>query len=190
MYLYPRDTTGSYFRQSLNSNALLFLMLGIVFQRTNICFNVYLLSFIVGMQCSHYGVFESLFKSSLFLFKGILISILMVFIVLGNSGDSLMALYYASGALLLVFAFVSQHKLLAQTSHLRLIDKVFVALGKQSMNIFLLHTFLYLCYFQSFFYSFKLPFVSFILLLAISWIISAFLECVKEMLHQRSVYAL
>lgn len=55
-------------------------------------------------------------------------------------------------------------------------------IGKHSMNIFLIHTFIRATYFRKFIYSFKYPPVIIIVLLAISLMVSMIVELMKKYL--------
>ncbi len=59
------------------------------------------------------------------------------------------------------------------------LSSLFVFLGKHSMNIFMVHTFIYYYFFSGFIYSFKYPVVIFLVLALISLCISIVLEYLK-----------
>jgi len=63
------------------------------------------------------------------------------------------------------------------------ISRVFVFLGKHSINIYLTHTFVYFLWFSEFIYSFKNPILIFIVLLVICLAISIVLEYGKKVVN-------
>lgn len=62
----------------------------------------------------------------------------------------------------------------------KIIDSVFVFLGKHSMNIFLFHTFIYYYWFQDIIYMTRNPFIIFLFLLSTCLTISIILEWMKK----------
>lgn len=56
-------------------------------------------------------------------------------------------------------------------------------LGKHSMNIYMIHTFIYYYFFSEFIYSFEYPILIFIVLLALSLGISVIIEFLKKIMH-------
>lgn len=62
----------------------------------------------------------------------------------------------------------------------RLCEKVFVSLGKHSMNIFLFHTFIYYYWFTDYIYSTRNPIIIFIELMAVCYLISVSIEFIKS----------
>jgi len=62
------------------------------------------------------------------------------------------------------------------------ITQVFEYLGKHSMNIFLIHTFIFGYFYSGFIYSFKYPFLIFSVLLACSLFISVLIEYCKKII--------
>jgi len=63
------------------------------------------------------------------------------------------------------------------------IAKPVIFLGKHSINIYMLHTFIFAYFFKDFIYSFKYPILIFFVLLAICLIISVLLEYGKKIVH-------
>ena len=61
------------------------------------------------------------------------------------------------------------------------ITKPLKFLGEHSINIYMIHTFIYYYWFGNFFYSFKYPIVIFVVLLAVCLIVSVVLEYLKKM---------
>lgn len=59
-------------------------------------------------------------------------------------------------------------------------NKILAFLGKHSMNIFLMHTFLYLLVFRQYIYYFHYAFASFVILLILSLLYSVILEFLKK----------
>lgn len=55
-------------------------------------------------------------------------------------------------------------------------------LGKHSLNIYLIHTFVFYYFFKSFIYSFSYPFIIFLVLLTISLVVSVIIEFLKHKL--------
>ena len=64
--------------------------------------------------------------------------------------------------------------------NVKYVNNVFLFLGKHSMNIFLIHTFIFYYWFNDFIYSFKNPFLIFLVLIAVCTIISILLEFLKK----------
>ena len=59
-------------------------------------------------------------------------------------------------------------------------EKIFVELGKHSMNIFLFHTFIFYYWFTDYIYITRNPVLIFLELLAVCWLISVCLERLKQ----------
>src|ERR1035437_3818694 len=74
---------------------------------------------------------------------------------------------------LIIFIIITVRKL-------KKISQVFEYLGKHSMNIFLIHTFIFGYFYSRFIYSFKYPLLIFIVLLACSLFISILIEYCKK----------
>ena len=81
---------------------------------------------------------------------------------------------------LILFIKIAVHKV-------NIISLVFDYLGKHSMNIFLIHTFIFNYFYSAFIYSFKYPFLIFIVLIACSLVISILIEYCKKIIR---IYAL
>lgn len=89
-------------------------------------------------------------------------------------------LYYGIGAVLwtyIGFEFLAPVKALG---------RMFSFLGKHSLNIFLIHTFLYYYYARDFIYSFRHGVLVAAVLLACSLFISVLIELLKKLLHYRT----
>ncbi len=69
------------------------------------------------------------------------------------------------------------------------IGKVFVFLGKQSMNIYLVHTFFYMALWRNYIYYFKYAGVTFALLLTVCVIYSVVLELIKRVTGLKKLLA-
>ena len=70
---------------------------------------------------------------------------------------------------------------------LKYVSNVFAYLGKHSMNIFLLHTFIRSTYFKSFTYSFKYPLIIVLVLLILSLGVSIIFEWVKKIVKYNKI---
>lgn len=66
--------------------------------------------------------------------------------------------------------------------NLKYINSIFIYLGKHSMNIYLIHTFIYGLYFHNFIYSLKYPVIIFSVLLLMNLLLSIGIEKLKKLL--------
>lgn len=135
------------------------------------CFRPYMPAFVVGIWAAYDGWFSRFFCTSSF--RSFVIGILCGTIVLPLScivPDSL--LFLKTPAFLLIsiwFCWCSAQISIA--SHVRL-AKPLAFIGRHSLNIFLMHTFIYSIFFHDLFYSLSSPAIMFLLLLASSLIVS------------------
>ena len=67
--------------------------------------------------------------------------------------------------------------------HIHIIHGTLKFLGKHSMNIYMVHTFIFLYWFKGLIYSFKYPIVIFTVLLVSSLVISITIEYLKKIIH-------
>lgn len=131
----------------------------------------YLITFVLGMVIAESRLFDSGFSSKM-LFRG---AIMLFFIVLsalrrvvGDVFDSLLAFSFV-----LLLADIFRHM------EMRLIGKSIGFIGLHSMNIFLLHTFIFYYFFPNFFMKISL-WVGILLLLFLSLMCSIIVEWVKK----------
>jgi len=69
----------------------------------------------------------------------------------------------------------------------QILHKIFVFLGKHSRNIYLIHTFIYLYFFQDFIHSIKFKPLIFIALLCISLAVSVIIEFIKKITQYKKL---
>lgn len=117
-----------------------------------------------------------------------------------NRGGVFIALLILLG----LFCYLRQHAIIPYLSGLRVdalltfiivllalfalrnipyLNGVLKYLGNHSMNIYMIHTFIYYYYFKSFIYSFQYPILIFIVLLLTSLLVSIVLEFIKKQIH-------
>lgn len=143
--------------------------------------DVYMITFALGICIAAHkdGVNGALHKINIFVVLCTLFTIAATFLYLRNSGAFDDSNGFGADPLAtvpLVFFIV----MLSNLSDLKF--KPLAFLGRHSMNIFLLHTFIFSYFFHSFIYSFENPFWIFAALLGTSFLLSFILEFLKERL--------
>ena len=141
--------------------------------------DVYLITFALGVCTAAHkdGLNRVLHKVNVFVLSCTLFAVAATFLYLRNSGAFDNSNGFGADPLAtvpLVFFIV----VLSNIFDLKF--KAIAFLGRHSMNIFLLHTFIFSYFFHSFIYSFENPFLIFAVLLGISLLLSFLLEFLKE----------
>ncbi|MDR3651959.1 MAG: acyltransferase [Paludibacter sp.] len=156
---------------------LLFVILGSHYYKIPIIHD-WLFPFALGISCALNKESITSFINSIH--KMVLIgciSILFLFIVYirlnnwrtGGSG--------VDGIFTLVWIMI----LVLMVRNVKIITPLFRYLGKHSMNIFMVHTFIFYYFYQDFIYSFRYPFLIFIVLISCSLCVSILIEYFKKM---------
>jgi len=119
------------------------------------------------------NILMNLFKRHLILLIGVFFMIIIAYLrqnISSRFGDTSMDGFFAVTWILLIILTVRESKGL---------NLLFAFLGKHSMNIFMVHTFIFLYFFHAFIYSFKYPILIFSVLMLVSLSISFALEFFK-----------
>lgn len=136
--------------------------------------NRYTFSFALGMLISEFGLFEKLKKLNKNYIECIIVSLL--YMILGFYGRR-----YFSGVYEIIFAIAIICFSVLIISKTKILKKFIVLIGKNSSNIFMLHTFIYKYFFLDFFLKLKYCPIMFIVLLIISLGISMLIEKIKDL---------
>ena len=131
----------------------------------------YIFAFVCGMFFSEYKIFE---KETLFDKKTIFYEIILFVITyfLRAKQRYVGDFAHAISVICLVYSIYP---------YMGKLNKVLNLLGRHSANIFMLHTFFMLIYFQEFIYGFKNTFIIYIVLIIISLICSIIIEFIKRL---------
>lgn len=145
----------------------------------------YLLIILLGIVLAQYGTVEKLraWYMSCGIFKR-LISIALCLVVTGlfsvlwlRTDEALLDIYEAALCLPVCLIMV------LVVGRIPIIKDVMAFIGKNSMNMFLIHAFIYENWFSAFTYSFKYPIAIYAFLLLSSLLISVLMEQLKKLLH-------
>ncbi|GJL86225.1 MAG: hypothetical protein DHS20C02_20000 [Micavibrio sp.] len=136
--------------------------------------NLWLLPFTLGIYLSqrNYVTPISTYLGTYGVFRYIILTTAIAFVVALKEYIPTQ-IDWLFGSLICLFIF-------ELTASFKAIDKTLGFLGKHLFNIFLFHTFIYYYYWEDFIYSFKNPILIFLVLLAISILISLLLEELKK----------
>ena len=137
----------------------------------------YSFTLVLGITCAEFNLFERMntyFKSK----KHVdIILILIVGYYLAKVRDG-----FFDGVDGLLAAFVC-YTVYCLISKIPLLNKTLMFLGKHSMNLFFIHTFIYFYYFRKFIFSFQYPIAVLCLLLLTTIVLSIFIEKLKDIIQ-------
>lgn len=149
---------------------------------------IWIFHFVIGITCALHidkiNYFLNRFNS-LILF-GILLLIfgflfyLRNFVIIFYLNNEIIAPLLSANIVFLVLLTIN---IINNKIKVRNTGKIMKFLGNHSMNIYMIHTFIYHYWFSNFIYSFKYPILIFFVLLAICLIISVLLEYGKKIVH-------
>lgn len=147
----------------------LFMMTSVITHFPNIekglyvllCIPLFLFNFSLGMLCARHNVYEKMSKLTSNLCGGIICWLIIICVFVSK----VLLLYNFFYAILLI-------SFLAVAPFPKFIKEVLIKLGNQSMNMWMIHS--WFCYhlFTNFIYSFEYPILIFLVLVAISYILS------------------
>lgn len=136
----------------------------------------YMVSLVMGILCAKYCVFERVKNKFGKYYIDVCISILcLVFLAFFRKWNT----YYLFDS---IIAMNVCYLVYAIIGNIPIVKSIFLILGKNSMNGFLIHTFIFKYYSKSFIYSFKYFLLVWLVLIICTLIVSVLIEQVKKIM--------
>ena len=144
-------------------------------------FNWYALPIFLGIFAADYSLFEKCNPNHHTVLKTIIYGILIVCLGIVRSNLGFVNIIDGIMALLIILLVWNAF------AKIKFINKFLSLIGKNSFNIFLVHTFIYQTFYKEVIYSFELPIIILGVLLVISLIISIIIEKLKTLCKLNSL---
>lgn len=164
---------------------LAFSMFLLVFHRISIpIIHDWLFVFVLGiywaLNKNKITIFLNKFNYIILICSSVLAILLLAFVRLASTrfGGIRIDGFFALSLIILLVITVRQQKI---------ISRIFQFLGTHSMNIFMIHTFIFYYFYSDFIYSFKFPILIFIILLMCSLCFSMLIEYIKDKIRIHSL---
>ena len=151
----------------------------------------WLFSLILGMICADYNIFSALKEYRITNHKYIdeclkfIIALFMLYVFFKFWHSGIRKDFYdiIQGTTAFIIIYMSYSFI----SNIILLKYVLEFLGRHSMNMFLIHNYIRVKFFQNFSYGFENAWMNVLVLLCVTVILSIFLECLKRFIHYRDL---